>query len=426
VTELYNNILNHLNNPRWTEWYPDWWGNVVYASGNVTRFSKSEGVPIPLWTHYDGEEDPELDAELEASGSEVFGWVLEWSERQEKHLWFRPYSGSHWISSQQLRGRFPLKSGVAGKVTVPDTKGWECTRCNGRGYYMLHGVPLAGGYHDHERCPRCEGTGRMDGFISVKDRDYAPGVDTKLRKKGIHDMNTIPAFVPVIHPISREAALASVECAVKSGADGIFLINQGMDADSVFDLSAEVKDKYPDLWIGLNILGDFPAVTLKRLGPHINGLWTDNAEIDERLEDQSRAKLFQEAREELDWKGLYYGGVDFKGQRRVPFGELGRAAVLATQYIDVVTTSGPATGEAADIERIKEMRVGLGDHPMALASGVTPKNIHNYLPYVDSFLVASGIEKHFGVLDPVKTAKLAKLIRSKTYPRWFKSGIFLT
>lgn len=225
-------------------------------------------------------------------------------------------------------------------------------------------------------------------------------------------MYTIPRFLPVIHPVSREAAFRSIAIAVKAKADGIFLINQGIEAEQIFELAGEVKDKYPDLWVGLNILGEFPIVTLKKLGPHINGLWTDNAEIDERREDQHRAELFQAARDGSEWDGLYFGGVDFKGQRRVPLKDIPKAATLAKPYIDVVTTSGPGTGYAADIARIKAMREGLGSHPMGLASGVTPNNVHEYLPYVDSFLVASGIEKSFGVLDEAKTIKLSELIHA--------------
>ena len=52
------------------------------------------------------------------------------------------------------------------------------------------------------------------------------------------------------------------------------------------------------------------------------------------------------------------------------------------------------------------MRAGLGDHAMALASGVTPKNVQVYMPYVQAFLVGTGIEQKLGVLDPAKIEAL--------------------
>ena len=59
--------------------------------------------------------------------------------------------------------------------------------------------------------------------------------------------------------------------------------------------------------------------------------------------------------------------------------------------MDVVTTSGPATGETAEASRWR-VRAGLGDFPLALASGVTPENAATYAD-VDAFLVATGINQ---------------------------------
>ena len=43
-------------------------------------------------------------------------------------------------------------------------------------------------------------------------------------------------FLPVIHPVSRKVALDSIQTAVDSGADGIFLINQGMSLKQVIEM----------------------------------------------------------------------------------------------------------------------------------------------------------------------------------------------
>ena len=79
--------------------------------------------------------------------------------------------------------------------------------------------------------------------------------------------------------------------------------------------------------------------------------------------------------------------------------------------VDVVTTSGMATGCAASIDKVEMMRRALGKHPLALASGVTPENVDSYLPYVDAFLVASGIEQEFGSFNPRRVAELVRRIR---------------
>jgi predicted TIM-barrel enzyme len=75
--------------------------------------------------------------------------------------------------------------------------------------------------------------------------------------------------------------------------------------------------------------------------------------------------------------------------------------------MDVVCTSGPGTGKAADVSKVVAMREAVGTAgAIALASGVTAENVSIYLPYVDAFLVGTGIEARFGVLDPAKLAAL--------------------
>ena len=56
------------------------------------------------------------------------------------------------------------------------------------------------------------------------------------------------------------------------------------------------------------------------------------------------------------------------------------AARNAMPYMDVVTTSGPGTGKAAAPEKIRTIRQAIGDKPLAIASGVTPENVPDYLP----------------------------------------------
>src|SRR5262249_28152577 len=143
----------------------------------------------------------------------------------------------------------------------------------------------------------------------------------------------------------------------------------------------------------------------------IDGIWTDNAGIHEDAVQQPVAQEFLEARRERGWRGLYFGGVAFKYQRPVADEDLGRAAVTAERFVDVICTSGPGTGREAQVNKVRLMREALGPgRALALASGVTDANVKSYLPYVDAYLVGTGIEQEFGVLDPKKLAALQALI----------------
>ena len=220
--------------------------------------------------------------------------------------------------------------------------------------------------------------------------------------------------LPVVHPIGLSEALASVEVAHAAGVKGVFVINQGMNDVDTLAFVREIWRRHPSLWVGVNLLGRSPAQALAdTLGTcgRIDGIWSDNALIDERLAEQPAAAEFVAARRARGWTGLYFGGVAFKYQRDVASDALGQATVLATSYMDVVCTSGPGTGRAAQIDKLVAMRQAVGSEvAIALASGVTAENVVAYLPYVDAFLVGTGIEARFGVLDADKlTALLAAI-----------------
>ena len=59
--------------------------------------------------------------------------------------------------------------------------------------------------------------------------------------------------------------------------------------------------------------------------------------------------------------------------------------------MDVITTSGAATGVAADLEKIRTIKSYISNHEMAIASGVDYKNKDMYSEFVDYLLVASSI-----------------------------------
>lgn len=227
---------------------------------------------------------------------------------------------------------------------------------------------------------------------------------------------TSPVLLPVVHPIGREEAFASLDIVHDLGVRGVFLIDQGMTEREVLRLMQDARARYPALWIGLNLLSRTPSkalsIALETCGV-VDGIWSDNAGIDERQVGGTShsAEAFAFVRSTANWQGLYFGGVAFKYQREVAPENLSIAAKRSLPYVDVLCTSGPGTGYAADIEKVRALRAGLGDHAMALASGVTPENVRSYLPYVQAFLVGTGIEKQLGVLDPAKIEALLRAMQ---------------
>jgi hypothetical protein len=191
------------------------------------------------------------------------------------------------------------------------------------------------------------------------------------------------------------------------------LINQGMTTSQVLTFIPEIHRRHESLWIGVNLLGSEPEEVVGLIANlPVGGIWSDNAGIDEQSDAQPAGERFRQARHKFGWKGLYFGGVAFKYQREVPDALLPLAARNATPWMDVITSSGPGTGYAASVEKARALRSGAGAHPLALASGVSPENVAEFLPFVDAYLVASEIEtaKYSGILVPERTKVLADRI----------------
>ncbi len=218
--------------------------------------------------------------------------------------------------------------------------------------------------------------------------------------------------LPVIHVESHEQVIRNMDLANRTNADGVFLINHAISPWELLEIYSAVRSQYPEWWIGLNCLSLSQQEVFESIPRDVSGVWVDGGRIDERNEDQPEADDIVAARRASGWEGLYFGGVAFKGQRPVLNDNLGTAARIAMRYMDVVTTSGQGTAKAAESLKVRLMKEAIGDFPLAVASGITPENVHDYLDTVDCFLVASGISTSFSELDEDRTRALIDIVRT--------------
>lgn len=218
-------------------------------------------------------------------------------------------------------------------------------------------------------------------------------------------------LLPVIHLRDLHQAREQVDVALENGADGVWLIHHAAAYDVTGTIAEQVRARYADLWMGVNFLDLFAIeamdVASSSASPRYDGLWTDSPGItdDGPKKWAHRTWGLKQGRR---WPGEYFGSIAFKVGPDIRYP--GRAAAAARSLMDVVVTSGPATGIAADLEKVREMRQALGDHRLAVASGITPANVASYLPYVDDYMVATGISRDFHTLEPGKVRALADAI----------------
>ncbi|MCP5074090.1 MAG: adenine phosphoribosyltransferase [Rhodobacteraceae bacterium] len=228
---------------------------------------------------------------------------------------------------------------------------------------------------------------------------------------------------PVVHAVSSNQVVHNIEIAMGEGAHGVFLINHDFGVEEFLPIVKATRDRFADIWLALNFLAvtgksAFPIIEdLQSGGCPIDAYWADDARIDERLglHEQVEAREIADIYKSCRWNGLYFGGTAFKKQREVAPEDYGASAALAPDFMDVVTTSGVATGHEADTSKIQTFRNSIGESALALASGITPENAPNYTD-VDCFMVATGINREgdFYNIDPARLSKLMKIADKQT------------
>ena len=226
-----------------------------------------------------------------------------------------------------------------------------------------------------------------------------------------------PVVLPVIHVLNSEQAARNIKFIIREGAPGCFLINHDFDLEEFLPIVQKMRATFQRLWMGVNFLAvtgekAFPILAdLAKGGYNIDAYWADDACIDENGVNE-QAKKIAKVQESSRWNGLYFGGTAFKKQRQIIDERIGDAAREACKFMDVITTSGAATGHAAELKKIAMFRAAIGDRPLAIASGITPENAVSFSE-VDCFMVATGINKknNFYELDRSRLARMMKVTR---------------
>lgn len=198
-------------------------------------------------------------------------------------------------------------------------------------------------------------------------------------------------ILPVVHVENSTQAIRNTQVALDAGCDGVFLIDMknGAHYEELLEIHAKVKSEFQDFWIGVNFLDLETEDVFDKLNPSIDGVWVDNAKINNALEIQTDAERIARRRRDSGWEGLYFGGVAFKYQEEST--SPAKDAFIAIDFVDVVATSGIGTGSAPDTKKISSMKEAIGNFPLAIASGISPENVKKFLPITDCFLTASSL-----------------------------------
>jgi len=201
-------------------------------------------------------------------------------------------------------------------------------------------------------------------------------------------------FIPVIHLLRIEHALTNVEIVYKY-CDCAMLVNNYCSSDVLIEAVDAIKAKYPNKWLGINILEDIGTLFFlfgkTDICKKINGLWMDNSFItDFDLEYQQIPRQILTTLKNACFEGVYFGSVFFK---YVPMGgDTDKILKNATQLVDIVTTSGDGTGIPIPVNKIRKIHSSVGKtNYVAVCSGITATNIRSISDFCDIFVVGTAI-----------------------------------
>lgn len=213
---------------------------------------------------------------------------------------------------------------------------------------------------------------------------------------------------PVIHHLDVVRTYDEVSIAFECGADGIFLISHDGKDSEICHLAKELKIKYPNKKIGINLLQSDDHLAFE-VAVHFNldMVWSDFCGVTSKGLNRRAQQLSTmiENRKDID----FFASVAFKYQAT----ELdpARAAIEALNAGFIPTTSGSATGVAADLDKVKIMSEA-SNGLLAIASGIDYNNVLEYTPYVSHILVSSGVSKDFYHIDYEKLRSLIGRVRA--------------
>ncbi|MYM92469.1 hypothetical protein [Duganella vulcania] len=179
--------------------------------------------------------------------------------------------------------------------------------------------------------------------------------------------------------------------AFEAGCDGVFLISMDGHDEVLLEQAVEVKARWPRHLVGINFLSRPPELAIEACAEAgLDMTWIDNAQVHSQQDIVLARGISAQLQRFVDHQ--LFGGVAFKYQRHEP--NPGLAAMRAQDLGIVSTTTGPGTGQAADVDKIARMYRAIGGGPLAIASGVTPDNVLDYAPYLTHILVATGVSKN--------------------------------
>lgn len=183
-------------------------------------------------------------------------------------------------------------------------------------------------------------------------------------------------------------AFEEIEILEQEGVDGIIVENYHGSAADVEKVLSDLEGNNSKLVVGLNILPNEYEQAF-RMG---NDFGCKFIQLDYVAGTYFRSKSIDEEHY-FSIKNKYpisvLGGVWPKYYEPIKDSILGDDIKIAKQRAEAIVVTGKGTGKQTPIDKIKEFRSLMGEHPLIVGAGLTPFNVVEQLSIADGAIVGS-------------------------------------
>jgi predicted TIM-barrel enzyme len=194
-----------------------------------------------------------------------------------------------------------------------------------------------------------------------------------------------------------------------SGVNGVIAENYfctPRQAEMILDYVAK---NHENLVYGVNLLNDDELNFKLARDYSCDFMQIDSVCGHVRPEDDSVLEKFFCQNREIT-SALLIGGVRFKYQPYLSGRSLEEDLRLGMERCDAIAVTGDYTGQETDFAKIQAFRSIIGDFPLVVAAGTTPKNLEQQLALCDACIVGSYFKRNHDAKEELDAANITEFM----------------
>jgi hypothetical protein len=210
-----------------------------------------------------------------------------------------------------------------------------------------------------------------------------------------------PVLLSVIPVTADRATLDQVVAARKGGADGVFLIGDGVGHQKVLRTARLAVERHPDFFVGVNCPDLRPQDVFCRIPAGISGVWSYRPGI--WPPDPDTLAATAAARHDASWQGLHFGSMD-ETALRINMTEFTHALATAAAAVDVITIELRYPGISVGATAVEKLRTSIDSRPVAVAIESLARWGSEAPTSADCILAPAAASACPGSLEPAETS----------------------